>query len=157
MWPHASRPRVNVVWVIGSQDAFGYVPVLGSEHLFIPDLNGSCSYLHPGEARQPALVLTHLCTSDISSVVVVHRSSDAWWVMRTVTVFSSRRTCSSTPSSRNSSRTSLITSSITDLYNLGWEEQERKHCQCMYDQCLTIGSFLNMDIMVSDVKKYIYI
>lgn len=44
----------------------------------------------------------------------------------TVTVFSSRRTCSSTPSSRNSSRTSLITSSITFLYNLGCEEEKKK-------------------------------
>ena len=36
-----------------------------------------------------------------------------------LTVFSSIRTCSSTPSSKKMSLTSLITSSITDLYNLG--------------------------------------
>jgi hypothetical protein len=38
-----------------------------------------------------------------------------------LTVFSSIRTCSSTPSSRKMSLTSLITSSITDLYNLGFK------------------------------------
>lgn len=37
-----------------------------------------------------------------------------------LTVFSSTRTCSSTPSSRKTSRTSFMTSSITDLYSLGF-------------------------------------
>ncbi len=42
-----------------------------------------------------------------------------------LTVFSSIRTCSSTPSSRKSSRTSPMTSSITDLYSLGYNESKQ--------------------------------
>lgn len=81
----------------------------------------------------------------------VHSMEKVWvslWLKRIffkggkykLTVFSSIRTCSSTPSSKKMSLTSLITSSITDLYNLGFQ--------------LKIKNVLNKTINFSHIKMY---